>query len=96
MLIIKGIAMTSMNISLPDSMKAFVDTRVETGGYGSSSEYVRDLIRSDQIAKAREQLLEKLMEGLNSEVAVVLTKENRDEYWAKKRAALEAKYGDSA
>jgi antitoxin ParD1/3/4 len=39
--------MSTMNISLPDPMKAFVDEQVEARGYGSSSEYVRDLIRKD-------------------------------------------------
>nr|WP_313633281.1 type II toxin-antitoxin system ParD family antitoxin [Brevundimonas naejangsanensis] len=39
--------MSTMNISLPDPMKAFVDEQVEERGYGSSSEYVRDLIRKD-------------------------------------------------
>ncbi len=37
-----------MNISLPDSLKAFVDEQVSQRGYGTSSEYVRELIRKDQ------------------------------------------------
>lgn len=37
-----------MNISLPDSLKAFVDEQVSQRGYGTSSEYVRELIRRDQ------------------------------------------------
>lgn len=37
-----------MNISLPDSLKAFVDSQVSQRGFGTSSEYVRELIRSDQ------------------------------------------------
>jgi antitoxin ParD1/3/4 len=40
--------MTTMNISLPGAMKDFVDEQVTGGGYGSSSEYVRALIRKDQ------------------------------------------------
>lgn len=40
--------MTTMNISLPDSLKAFVDEQVVQRGYGTSSEYVRELIRRDQ------------------------------------------------
>lgn len=40
--------MSTMNISLPDALKAFVDHQVDTRGYGTSSEYVRDLIRKDQ------------------------------------------------
>lgn len=40
--------MTTMNISLPDALKSFVDERVAAGGYGTASEYVRELIRKDQ------------------------------------------------
>ena len=36
-----------MNISLPDSLKSFVDEQVTQRGYGTSSEYVRELIRKD-------------------------------------------------
>ena len=41
-------AMSTMNISLPDSLKSFVDEQVSQRGYGTSSEYVRELIRKDQ------------------------------------------------
>lgn len=40
--------MGTMNISLPDPLKAFVELQVAQGGYGTSSEYVRELIRKDQ------------------------------------------------
>lgn len=40
--------MGTMNISLPDAMKEFVDEQVAARGYGTSSEYVRDLIRREQ------------------------------------------------
>ena len=39
--------MSTMNISLPDALKAFVDEQVEKRGYGTSSEYIRELIRRD-------------------------------------------------
>lgn len=39
--------MGTMNISLPDTLKSFVDEQVNKGGYGTSSEYVRELIRRD-------------------------------------------------
>ena len=38
---------TTMNISLPDMMKAFVEEQVQSVGYGTVSEYVRDLVRRD-------------------------------------------------
>lgn len=40
--------MATLNISLPDTLKSFVDEQVNQGGYGTSSEYVRELIRKDQ------------------------------------------------
>ncbi|MHB1619752.1 MAG: ribbon-helix-helix domain-containing protein [Sulfuricella sp.] len=40
--------MSTMNISLPDSLKSFVDEQVSQRGYGTSSEYMRELIRKDQ------------------------------------------------
>ena len=48
--------MDTMNIALPENLKTFVQHQVETGGYSSVSEYVRELIRKDQKAKAREAL----------------------------------------
>jgi antitoxin ParD1/3/4 len=55
--------MSTMNISLPDSLKAFVDEQVSQRGYGTSSEYVRDLIRRDQ---DRLQLRNLLLAGASS------------------------------
>ena len=49
--------MSTMNISLPDSLKAFVDEQVTQHGYGTSSEYVRELIRKDQEAQSLKALL---------------------------------------
>jgi putative addiction module CopG family antidote len=40
--------MSTMNISLPDTLKSFVNEQVNQGSYGTSSEYVRELIRKDQ------------------------------------------------
>ena len=57
--------MTTMNISLPDTMKAYVDQRVSQDGYGTSSEYVRELIRRD---KDRSQLRAMMLAGLESPV----------------------------
>jgi antitoxin ParD1/3/4 len=39
--------MATMNISLPDQMKEWVDATVEDGSYASASDYVRDLVRRD-------------------------------------------------
>ena len=39
--------MSTMNISLPQTLKAFVDEQTDARGFGTTSEYVRDLIRKD-------------------------------------------------
>jgi antitoxin ParD1/3/4 len=52
--------MSTMNISLPEALKTFVDEQVSQRGYGTSSEYVRELIRKDQ---DRLQLRSLLLEG---------------------------------
>lgn len=58
--------MQSMNISLPDPLKQFVDGEIAQGRYSSVSEYMRELIRADEKRKAEEHLEAKLLEGLNS------------------------------
>ena len=58
--------MTTMNISLPDTLKSFVDAQVAERGYGTSSEYVRELIRKDQDRMALKALV---MEGLASPIS---------------------------
>ncbi|RKP52076.1 type II toxin-antitoxin system ParD family antitoxin [Trinickia fusca] len=55
--------MSTMNISLPETLKAFVDEQVGRRGYGTSSEYVRELIRKDQ---DRQQLRSLLLAGAAS------------------------------
>jgi len=42
--------MASMNVSLPDPMRDWVQRRIDSGHYASVSDYVRDLIRKDQAA----------------------------------------------
>ncbi len=64
--------MSSMNISLPESLKSFVDEQVSQRGFGTSSEYVHELIRQDQ---ERRQLQGLLLEGASSEVTQAVTPE---------------------
>lgn len=49
--------MSTMNISLPDTLKAYIDDQVADRGYGTSSEYIRDLVRKDQDRQALKSLL---------------------------------------
>ncbi|WP_428334438.1 type II toxin-antitoxin system ParD family antitoxin [Novosphingobium sp.] len=55
--------MTTMNISLPEALKSFVDQQVVQHGYGTSSEYMRELIRKDQ---DRQHLRNLLLDGASS------------------------------
>ena len=57
--------MTSMNISLPEDLKEYVEARTRLG-YSTPSEFVRELFRHDRKAGAREKLDTMLLEGLNS------------------------------
>ncbi len=57
---------TTMNVSLPETMKSFVEERLESDGYGTASEYIRDLIRADQKRRAEAQLEALLLERLRS------------------------------
>lgn len=56
--------MQSMNISLPDPLKQFVDGQIAEGRYSSVSEYMRELIRADEKRKAEDRLEALLLEGL--------------------------------
>ena len=56
--------MATMNISLPDELKQFIDAQVSEHGYGSTSEYLRDLIRKQRdVERLRGMLLEGVKSG---------------------------------
>jgi antitoxin ParD1/3/4 len=62
--------MATMNVSLPDPMKSWVETQAETGKYSNSSDYVRDLIRRDQVRAEKIAHMQTLVtEGLESGVS---------------------------
>jgi antitoxin ParD1/3/4 len=54
----------TMNVSLPDPLKQFVDEEVREGGFASTSDYMRDLIRQRQRQKAAEFLRRLIAEGM--------------------------------
>ena len=74
--------MATMNVSLPDKMKQWVEDQVATGRYGNSSDYVRDLVRRDQErAEARQKLQQMVDEALASGISDI----GRDELLARMR-----------
>jgi antitoxin ParD1/3/4 len=56
--------MTTLTISLPESLKAFIDSQIATKGYGNVSEYVRSLLRDAQAREEDARLESLLLEGL--------------------------------
>jgi antitoxin ParD1/3/4 len=78
-------ANTSMNVSLPETLKDYVQERVAEGTFSNPSDYVRALIREDRKRRAEERLDELLMEGINSGPAEPMTEQD----WADIRADVE-------
>jgi antitoxin ParD1/3/4 len=68
--------MQTMNISLPDNLKEFVDNQVDSGRYSNVSEYVRELIRMDEKQKARETLEALLIEGIQEGEPTEMTRQD--------------------
>jgi antitoxin ParD1/3/4 len=64
---------TSMNISLPDTLRQWVEERVTAEGYGTASEYFRALVREDQKRQAAEELDRKLIDALESGESTEMT-----------------------
>ena len=83
--------MQTMNISLPDQLKDFVDAQVGSGRYSSVSEYVRDLIRDDEKRKAQDRLEALLMEGIQSGEATEMTRQDWSDIRAEALRQLEAR-----
>lgn len=71
--------MATMNVSLPDAMKDWVEGRADTGRYSNASDYVRDLIRKDQEREEKIVALRQLIEeGETSGVSAL----SADDIWA--------------
>lgn len=69
--------MTSLNISLPDPLKAYVEGWVASGDFGTPSEFVRNLIRQDK--EQQRVLLEmELLEALQGEKFVIAPNELKE------------------
>jgi antitoxin ParD1/3/4 len=58
-------AMTSLNISLPDPLKAYIEDRVSSGDFGTPSEFIRNLIRQDK-EQRRSRLEDELLDALQT------------------------------
>lgn len=87
--------MKSMNISLPDPMRAYVEEQVANGDYSSVSEYFRELVRFDQKRKAQERLEALLLEGLNSGTATEMTAQDWEDISKAVRDKIAKRQGSS-
>lgn len=79
--------METMKIALPESMRTFVQKRVAEGNFSSVSEYVLDLIRTDQQLRHEQRIDELLLEGLASGEPIVAD----EAYWQAKKEKLAAR-----
>ena len=91
---VEDLAMTTVTISLPSSLKAFIDTQIATKGYGNVSEYFRSLLREAQAKEQEARLEALLLEGLASK-RIPLDGEVRKGLQAKAEQILD-KYKDRA
>ena len=79
--------MATMNVSLPDQMKDWVEAQTQSGQYSNSSDYVRDLIRRDQERQAKIAHIQKLVDdGLASGIST----RSKDEIFDEARTRVEA------
>lgn len=78
-----------MNVSLPEPLKMWVDSQVADGGYGTASEYVRQLLRNEQQRQLREHIDRTLHESLDSGPSTPMTADdwNRIRREGRKRIA---------
>jgi antitoxin ParD1/3/4 len=72
----EGMAMASLNISLPDALKKYIEGQVASGDWGTPSEYVRELIRRDKERRLAE-LQQKLLQATQSKAVDVPVPEIR-------------------
>ncbi|MBI3838684.1 MAG: type II toxin-antitoxin system ParD family antitoxin [Planctomycetia bacterium] len=80
-------AQDTMNIALPENLKEFVLRQVAEGGYSTTSEYVRELIRADQKRKAGQRLETLLLAGLEGRDSTPMTQKE----WNSIRAQVNAR-----
>ena len=81
-----------MNVSLPETLKAYVKDRVAEGTYSNPSDYIRALIRTDMKRHSQKNLESMLLEGINSGPATEMTRADWDGSMANARRRLEEKH----
>jgi antitoxin ParD1/3/4 len=82
---------TTMNVSLPEAMKEYIEAKVAAGGYSTASEYIRELVRQDQKREAEAKLESLLLEGLHRGPATAWTKDDLEAIRREAAKRVEAK-----
>jgi antitoxin ParD1/3/4 len=83
---------TTLHVSLPQALKTYVKKRVQERQYSNASDYVRALIRADQVRQEEDRLERMLIEGIGSGAATPMTKKK----WAALRAEVQRGKGTRA
>jgi len=79
--------MATMNISLPEQMKAWAEAQAETGKYSNTSDYVRDLIRRDQ---ERAEKIAAMQEVVTRSIASGIGKRTMGDIWREAQTRIKA------
>ena len=88
--------MTTLNISLPDQMRAFVESQVSRGLYSTASDYIRDLIRDDQKRKDQERLELLLLAALEGGDSQEITPEFFERLRERAQLAIKTREGQQS
>jgi antitoxin ParD1/3/4 len=79
---------SSINISLPQPLKAWLTKQVARSGFSTASEYVRHLLRAEQERKSREHIEKSLHQALESGEATPMTKDDWEDIRSEGRKQL--------
>jgi len=79
--------MTSLTISLPESVRDYIVSRVQNSDFSTPSDYLRSLVREEQKRHEEAKLESMLLEALNTEGAIEMT----PQYWQTKRQNFRAR-----
>jgi antitoxin ParD1/3/4 len=86
--------MASLNISMPDELRDFVERRTKETHHATPTEYIRSLVREDQKRAEQDKLEKLLLEGLDSGKPITVA--DLDGYFAKKRQVLLERFNSKA